>query len=296
VFAEVVPLARARTLHTLRAVFGEAYPDPVRVVSVGQPVEALLSDPENANWMGLSVELCGGTHLKNTSQAARFALLEESSIAKGIRRIVAVTRDAAVAAHGRATELESDFAAARSLSGAALDARAAALKAALDVADIPAHAKAALRDALTELQKRVIAEAKAVAKKVEDEGKAAVAAAAGAALQAGRRFAVVAGLPIGADGNAIKAVSKAAADAAPALPVLCLSSNGADKVLVFAVVPPAATAAAGLKASEWVQSALAVAGGKSGGRDDSAQGTAKDVSREAAMAAAATAFAEGLLN
>ena len=62
---EVVPLASARSINTLRAVFGETYPDPVRVVSIGEEVQTLVADPTNDNWNKLSVELCGGTHITN---------------------------------------------------------------------------------------------------------------------------------------------------------------------------------------------------------------------------------------
>jgi alanyl-tRNA synthetase len=92
VYAQVVPLSAATQINALRKVFGEKYPDPVRVVSVGADVNTLLADPSNAAWGDISVEFCGGTHLTNTKQAEDFVLVEESGIAKGIRRIVGHTR------------------------------------------------------------------------------------------------------------------------------------------------------------------------------------------------------------
>jgi alanyl-tRNA synthetase len=91
VYATPVPLATARQINGVRAVFGETYPDPVRVVSVGVPVEDLLKDVKNPAWAKVSVEFCGGTHVRNTGDIKDLVILEESGIAKGIRRIVAVT-------------------------------------------------------------------------------------------------------------------------------------------------------------------------------------------------------------
>ncbi|KAG5456040.1 MAG: tRNA synthetases class II (A)-domain-containing protein, partial [Olpidium bornovanus] len=61
VFSREVPLAVAKAINGLRAVFGEVYPDPVRVISIGVPVEDLMADVGNPKWRETSVEFCGGT-------------------------------------------------------------------------------------------------------------------------------------------------------------------------------------------------------------------------------------------
>ena len=61
VYAMEAPLAQAKAIQGLRAVFDETYPDPVRVVSIGIPVEELLKDPDSAAGSLTSIEFCGGT-------------------------------------------------------------------------------------------------------------------------------------------------------------------------------------------------------------------------------------------
>jgi len=61
-----VPLKQALEIEGIRAVFGEVYPDPVRVVAVGPSVDAMLAEPKNPEWKKYSVELCGGTHLSSS--------------------------------------------------------------------------------------------------------------------------------------------------------------------------------------------------------------------------------------
>ena len=60
IYAKDVDLDVAKGIEGVRAVFGETYPNPVRVVSVGVEIETLLQDPKNPEWRKVSVEFCGG--------------------------------------------------------------------------------------------------------------------------------------------------------------------------------------------------------------------------------------------
>ncbi|HZZ81080.1 MAG TPA: alanine--tRNA ligase [Gemmataceae bacterium] len=82
--AGVMPLEKAKQIPGVRAVFGEKYPDPVRFVSIGNGLNES------------SIEFCGGTHLSRTSQACLFKIVGQEGVAKGVRRIIAVTGPKAV--------------------------------------------------------------------------------------------------------------------------------------------------------------------------------------------------------
>uniref|UniRef100_A0A0D3BME8 Alanine--tRNA ligase n=1 Tax=Brassica oleracea var. oleracea TaxID=109376 RepID=A0A0D3BME8_BRAOL len=99
----------------------KVYPDPVRVVSIGRQVEDLLADPKNDEWSSLSSEFCGGTHITNTREAKAFTLLSEEGIAKGIRRVTAVTTECAFDALNEASSLEKEVEDASKAEGHALE-------------------------------------------------------------------------------------------------------------------------------------------------------------------------------
>lgn len=76
----VMPLEEARESGAM-ALFGEKYDDEVRVVAMG-------TEQDNKQF---SIELCGGTHVKNTKEIERLKIIAESALSSGVRRIEAVT-------------------------------------------------------------------------------------------------------------------------------------------------------------------------------------------------------------
>ena len=76
------------------ALFGEKYQGTVRVVSMGK---GKSGNTEADYKEAFSVELCGGTHVSNTSQIRNIKILSESGVAAGVRRIEALTGDSVIA-------------------------------------------------------------------------------------------------------------------------------------------------------------------------------------------------------
>ena len=105
-----MPIAEARQTGAM-ALFGEKYPDIVRVVRMGD----------------FSRELCGGTHLDNVGQVGLFKIIGEESVAAGTRRITALTGQAALDLVRQEEDLLSQVAAALRVPASQLGDRVAAL-------------------------------------------------------------------------------------------------------------------------------------------------------------------------
>jgi alanyl-tRNA synthetase len=105
-----MPIAEAKNLGAM-ALFGEKYPEIVRVVSMGD----------------FSRELCGGTHLDNVGQIGLFKLIGDESVSAGTRRITALTGNAALDLIRLEEEALAEVAAALKVPTALVPDRVAAL-------------------------------------------------------------------------------------------------------------------------------------------------------------------------
>ena len=90
---QTLPLSEARQQGAMM-LFGEKYPDPVRMVSMGN----------------FSHELCGGTHLENTADVIAFELLSEESVSSNVRRVVALTGPKALGYRAQTQEIANNAA------------------------------------------------------------------------------------------------------------------------------------------------------------------------------------------
>ncbi|XP_074557146.1 alanine--tRNA ligase-like isoform X2 [Curcuma longa] len=277
VYASEVTLPAAKRINGLRAVFGEIYPDPVRVVSIGRKVEDLLQDPDNKEWLSISTELCGGTHISNTREAKAFALLSEEGIAKGVRRITAVTTECAFKALELASSISAEISEASKSEGSLLEKKVAALKNKIDAAAIPAALKADLRTKISQLEDGIRKLKKKIAEEnVQKAVKAAIDVAKTAASE-GKTFCITQ-VDVGLDTAAVReAVLKVLEQ--QGLPIMVFSTDETlNKAVVYAGVPNSSPKN-GQIVLEWLNEVMKPLKGKGGGgKNGIAQGQGSDAS------------------
>ncbi len=214
------------------ALFGEKYGDVVRVVKMGS----------------YSVELCGGCHLRNTSEAGLFKLVSESGIAAGVRRIEGVT------GYGTLGYLKQQ----KQLLG----------EAAQTLKTNPSELAEKIKAVLEELK---------VTQKTADQMRSKLAKGEVGRLLSGacdvKGVAVVAARLDGLSADELRALGDSLRDAMDT-GVAVIASVRNDKI-TFSAVATASAVQKGIHAGKLVGVVAKLAGGGGGGRPDSAQAGGK---------------------
>jgi alanyl-tRNA synthetase len=290
VHARDVPLATAMKINGVRAVFGEKYPDPVRVVSIGPSIDRLIAQPDLERWRECSIEFCGGTHLATTNEAKRFVIASEQALAAGVRRIVALTGAAALAADAAGKELEARVFRAKSLDGDAFVEEAADIRRQIDELSIGAVARQKLVREADELQDR----ARKLRKESQARSRDSVIDQARVLAENVNGRIIVDAL-LGADGDALMAAADVMKAKRPDAASMLFSANEIESKVFIVAHVPRELIAKGLKAGDWVREAAKVCGGGGGGRPDLAQAGGKDPAKLDDAIRRAKSFAEETL-
>jgi len=293
VHTKVVPQADALKINTLRAVFGEKYPDEVRVVSCGADIDAMLRDPKNPEWMKYPVEFCGGTHVNRTGEIGGFVLVSEEAVAKGIRRVVGITGGKAQKATETGRRLRERAASIKAGPAERVAGELAELQREMLDAEIPLRDRIALRDAVAELQQI----AKQQSKQASAESAGAMRAVRQQLLDAAERINGHA-LIVGEVPNApVEQVREAAdwlrAQAGSAAVLLGMRGEGGKPLLLAAVTEDLKKN--GLHAGNLIREIAAHIDGRGGGKPDMAQAGGRNAEGlAAALKAGAHALREQL--
>ena len=204
------------------------------------------------NMGGYSIELCGGTHLSNTAKAGSFHIISEGSVASGVRRIEATTGPRTVETLHR----EED-----------------------ELARLAAMFKTSPADLVQKIEQQA-AELRE-AKRVIEQYKAKESAGGADALLGSAK--TVGGLHIvtcrngECDANALRRMGDVLRDKDSTVVAVIAAVNG-DKI-TFQCVCGKDAVAKGVRAGDIIKNITAIAGGKGGGKPDSAMGGGNDVSR-----------------
>jgi alanyl-tRNA synthetase len=281
VYSEIAPLSGAKVIKGLRAVFDEAYPDPVRVVSVGVEPSVLLSEPNAEHGLQTSVEFCGGTHLKRSGHIGAFVITNEEAIAKGIRRLVALTGAPAATAVQRAVQLRERVQQLQA-SGDILADYVTASKKLVELLDQVNQAQIAY-DAKDELRSQL----SSIKKQLDQREKLAKQALQGQLLEQCKQLAETANndsksslfavhiLPNGCNNKMVDAAAKQYLKVRPESAVMLFSVDDAKVICLAGVAKSLSTK---LPAGQWVQSVSPIINGKGGGKGESAQASGSNVS------------------
>ncbi|QDU74310.1 Alanine--tRNA ligase [Bremerella volcania] len=309
---ETVPLAKARELGAMM-LFGEKYPDPVRMVTMGD----------------FSRELCGGTHLTDTKQVEAFEVISEESVSAGVRRIIALTGEKAKeyrekvdhSLEAMAKTLKCDVPnipeAVRSLTGYVRDLKKA-VNGSGKAPEAPAaikpyngkdvdyyHRKEMLKESARLLNSPLFESAERVETlyhevdklkhqlaEREKSGTLSGDDLLAKATTVGGTSVVVADVP-GANANLMRQLIDQIRKSTESSAVMLFAAAEEGKVTIVAGLSKSLTDS-GKKAGDWVKEPAAIVGGSGGGRPDMAQAGGKDASQIPAAMAKAEELAKTL--
>ena len=230
-------LDEAKKIPGVRAVFGEKYGQDVRVVAIGADGEVEASD-ENC-----AAEFCGGTHMGRTGGIGLFKIVSEESVAKGVRRITALTGAKAV------EHIQQIEAVVKGLSGALR---------------LPADG---LVDRVTAMQKEI----KELRKRGSGGGGASTSVVSEIDSAQGK---VLVALSDGADPGQMRNFCDQQRQKGAA--AVFIGGAADSKVILIAMVSQEMVDASGIKAGDWVKAVAPVVGGGGGGKATLAQAGGKD--------------------
>ncbi len=252
------PLDDAKKIPGVRAVFGEKYPDPVRVVAMGPDVLD-AAQPTDA------VEFFGGVHLARTSQIGLFKLVAEESVAKGVRRVSGVTGAAAAAWAVEADGVLRELAAVLKVRPDAMTERVVAMQ-----------------KEIKKLKKRPAAAAGGGGLSNEVE----VDTAAGK---------VVVAQSLSPDAGAMRGLADQLRQKGAVAVFLGAADEDEGKVILVAMCSDEIVKCGSLKAGDWVKTVAPVVGGGGGGKPNLAQAGGKIPAKLPEALAAAAEFAKAQL-
>jgi len=292
VYTQECSLAEARAICSLRAVFGEKYPDPVRVVSVGAEINTMIGAPDNEDWKAFSVEFCGGTHLSNAEQAGTFLITSEEPVSKGVRRVTAVTGNHAANVLEEYEECKSLIAACGQMENAVKLAQCKLLQTRVEAATLHIEGKAELTESLKKIRKELLEFEKAQMKIKKDKALKDTTDLI-AKVKGGVEKSVV--LKFGGDKGVVSDVVALFNKECPDIAIFALGMDeGNDAMCSITSVPEALQGV--IPANEWCTAGMSVASGKGGGKKDRAQGAAKGLNGSGKVCEAAAIFAHDKLS
>lgn len=296
IYAKESKLASAKAIRGLRSVFDEVYPDPVRVISFGVPVDVLEKNPEGEEGVETSVEFCGGTHLQQSGHIGDFIITSEEAIAKGIRRIVALTGPEAAKALKRTELFANEIAKLKDVIAADKDGadskehvkKIVELTEDISKATIPYVKKDEMRTTLKNIKKTL-----------DDRERALKAAVAVTVVEKAKELCLAAPnepyivhkFDAFNNTKALDAALKQVKALSPETSALFVSvDQDSGKIFCLSAVPKSAVEK-GLKANDWVAHVSEVMGGKGGGKAESAQASGPNFDRVDEVLSLAKKFA-----